>query len=284
MNKLSEFTIEANPESVDKEKAAIFLDNGVNRISIGIQSFSNTKLKKLGRIHDGLCAEKSVKLAHESGFKNISIDMIFGVREETLKDWKIELEKAANLPIKHISCYSLDCRKLECGSEKAARMYEYAIDFLSGKGFKQYEISNFAKDGFCCAHNLNYWDNSPYIGLGPSAVSYIDGVRKENTVNISDYIKMVKSRKPAVVLIDNLNKIDHAKETAAVKIRTMEGINFDWFGRKTGFDFLSLEKEVLPGLSEEGLIEYAQEPKAHSGIILSRKGILFCDIVSSAFL
>lgn len=142
-DKISEFTVEANPESVDEEKTVLLLDSGVNRISIGAQSFNDIKLKRLGRIHDSLQAEKAVVLAHKKGFKNISIDLIFGCVNETLEDWKKDLKYAAGLPVKHISCYALDNKKLQAGPEDAAKMYEYTIDYLSKKGFRQYEISNF---------------------------------------------------------------------------------------------------------------------------------------------
>lgn len=284
VDKSAEFTIELNPESIDPEKIDLFLENGINRISIGAQSFSNDKLNKLGRVHDRFCAEKAVKLALDGGFKNISIDMIFGVRGETLKEWKQDLGLATNLPVTHISCYSLDCEKLECGNKPAASMYEYAIDHLAAKDFKQYEISNFAKDGFCCRHNLNYWDNSDYIGLGPSAVSYAGGVREENVPDISDYINRARQGESVVSSSDHLEKIERARETAAVKIRTMEGINFGWFMKNTGFDFLELEKKALSELIEEGLLEYVKDAKAQIGVRVTRKGILFCDIVSSALL
>ena len=259
------------------------LERGVNRISIGAQSFDDAKLKKLGRIHDGSCAKSCIESAHKKGFKNISADLIFGVCKETLKDWKKDLKIAASLPLKHISCYALDYRKLEA-REGAAGMYEYAMDYLPEKGFKQYEISNFSKDGLACRHNLSYWNNDPYIGLGASAVSYIGGRREENMPDISGYIKRVKTGHTAIASSERLDKVRRAGETAAVKIRTMEGIDFGWFRIKTGLDFLKLEEEALPRLLEEGLIEYTADKGVRAGVRLTRRGILFCDIVSSAFL
>jgi oxygen-independent coproporphyrinogen-3 oxidase len=284
VDKFSEFTVETNPESLDEEKAALFLDSGVNRISIGIQSFNDANLKRLGRIHDSLFAKKAVLFTHKEGFENISIDLIFGIRQGKFEDWKKDLEEAVSLPIKHISCYSLDCKRLEAEEEETVDMYEYAVDFLSDNGFRQYEVSNFALDGYMCLHNLNYWNNDPYIGLGPSAVSYINGRRAENTNDVVDYIRRAGSGETVITSSENLKEIDSAKETAAVKIRTMEGIDFEWFRKKTGFDFLDIEKDALPKLLEEGLVEYLKDKHAFSGVALSREGVLFCDIVSSAFL
>ncbi len=312
MDKISEFTIEANPDSIDEEKLMLFLDNGVNRISIGTQSFNDAKLKRLGRIHDGVCARKAAVLAHKKGFKNISIDLIFGVRRETFEDWKKDLEESIGLPVKHISCYGLDHKELEAEEEDSARMYEYAMDFLSDEGFRQYEISNFAKDGFLCRHNLAYWSNDPYLGVGPSAVSYKEGTREENVPGVVDYIRRAEAGGTVVSSGEKLDDEALAKETAALKIRTMEGIDFEWFKKKTGFDFQELERGVLQRLLEDGLIEYMKpgasirpseipprlsplskmrfwgggikDKRGFSGVVLSRKGILFCDIVSSAFL
>jgi oxygen-independent coproporphyrinogen-3 oxidase len=284
MDRSSEFTIEANPESLSAEKLDLFLDNGVNRISIGIQSFNDTKLKMLGRIHDDKSGKKAVALAHKKGFRNISIDLIFGVCQEKPESWKKDLKCAADLPVKHISSYCLDCKKIETKEEEAADMYEYAMDFLNKKGFRQYEISNFTKDGYASRHNLNYWNNDPYIGLGPSAVSYIGGKREENTADIADYLKRFSRGEPLTESIEKLKDTDSAKETAAIKIRTMEGIDFKWFKDKTGLDFQSLEQAALPKLLEDGLVEYIKTKDGFSAVALTCKGILFCDIVSSAFL
>jgi len=261
---------------------SLLFDRGVNRISIGAQSFDDAKLKRLGRIHDSSRAKRCIESAHKKGFKNISLDLIFGVREETLKDWKRDLKVAVGLPVKHISCYALDCKELEA-SDGAAELYEYTMDYLPQKGFVQYEISNFSKDGYACKHNLNYWNNDPYAGLGPSAVSYIGGKREENIPDILRYIKNARSGRTVVFSGEKLDKVRRAKETAALKIRTMEGIDFEWFRQKTGMGLLKLEKEELPRLMEESLIEYIINKDTRAGVRLTRKGILFCDIVSGAF-
>jgi oxygen-independent coproporphyrinogen III oxidase len=273
------------------------LDEGVNRISIGVQSFENSKLKRLGRLHDGPCALEAVAKAQKSGFKNIGIDLIFGVWDETVPAWKNDLRIAADLPIAHISCYGLTYEPgapikeyVKNGSitpldeEASADMYDLAISYLADKGFEQYEISNFSKPGFQCRHNYTYWNNDPYASLGPSAVSYADGVRMENVPDVFKYIDKVKSGLQPVGSSEKLSPLNRAKETAAIKIRTMEGISFDWFRKKTGFELPDLEREALPKLIEYGLIEQSNSFLPSKGVHLTRKGILLCDTVSSAFL
>lgn len=292
-----EFTIEVNPESFSKKSAELFLENGINRLSIGLQSFDQQKLRKLGRIHDAKKAQEAVYLAKNSGFKNISIDLIFGVWDEEFPDWKKELQKAVSLPVKHISVYSLTYEKstplskiLKKGlikpleDEAVARMYEYAVDFLEERGFRQYEVSNFAQKGYMCRHNFSYWKNEPYIGLGPAAVSYIEGRRKRNAPDTQKYIAKVKRNEELLVFQEKLSPESSARETSALKIRTSEGINLGWFSQKTGFDFLRLQKEPLTKLLDEGLIEYKRNNAAPDSVCLSKKGFLFCDIVSSELL
>jgi oxygen-independent coproporphyrinogen-3 oxidase len=173
---------------------------------------------------------------------------------------------------------------LPLDSDVTSEMYETAIDVLSLRGFKQYEISNFAKAGYESKHNMNYWDNNPYMGLGPSAFSYIDGVRSRNVSNVKEYVERFNAGKVLTDFSEKLSPIKSAKETAAVKIRTKEGIDFDWFSDKTGFDFCDLEKKALPKLIEDGLIKYKWAGDKQTGICLKRKGFLFCDTVSSALL
>ncbi|MDP3785936.1 MAG: radical SAM family heme chaperone HemW [Candidatus Omnitrophota bacterium] len=292
-----EFTIEANPESLDREKLGLFLDRGVNRLSIGTQSFTDEKLQKLGRSHTAEEAAKAMDISRKAGFNNINIDLIFGVWGESVAEWKSELKKAVQSGARHISCYSLTYEEntalisakntgkiLPLDEEVVAQMYGYTLDYLPGQGFGHYEVSNFAKKSHRCRHNLNYWDNNLYIGLGASAVSYLDGIRKTNVSDIKEYIKKVKAGEDPAASSEKLSDIDRAKETAAVKIRTKEGIDFRWFSEKTGFDFCGLEKDVLPVLVEKGLIEYKKENKHCPGTQLTKKGFLFSDTVSSELL
>lgn len=288
----AEFTIEVNPESVDKERLGLFIEKGINRISIGVQSFDDKKLKILGRQHNAAQALKAIELSKKAGFNNINIDMMFGVSGEDLKAWQSELAKAAVSGVQHISCYSLSYEKdtpfFKMKEEKAvaplddetlADMYGCAVSYLSRMGFERYEVSNFSKPGFRCMHNLNYWDNNSYIGIGPSAVSYIDGVRSENIRGVKEYINRHEKNIDLNISMEELLPVQRAKETAAIKIRTKDGINYDWFKNQTGFDFLETEKEALERLMEQGLIEYDKKD-----IRLTDKGFLFADTVSAGFL
>lgn len=296
----TEFTMELNPESVDQEKLKLFIEKGVNRISIGVQSFDDKKLKALGRIHNVKQAVEAIKLSKNLGFKNISIDMIFGVDGEDLKAWQAELENASGFDIQHISSYSLSYEKstplfkmrenksiTPIEDEVMAEMYQYAMFYLPGKGFNHYEVSNFSKPGFECRHNLNYWDNNSYIGLGPSAVSYIKGVRSENVRDAEEYIDRYEKGVSIIAYSENLSGVRMAKETAAVKIRTKQGIDYGWFKIKTGFDFDDiLEKGGLDELFKDNLLEHRidKATREKAGIMLTEKGFLFSDTVSAAFL
>lgn len=292
-----EFSIEANPESLNGEKLDLFLDEGVNRLSIGVQSFSDVKLKKLGRTHNAKKAIDAVTLSKKKGFDNLNIDLIFGSPEETFSDCMVEFKRAVELPVAHISCYCLtyekgtpifDAKKrgkiIPADEDHSARMYSYAMEYLPAQGFKHYEVSNFAKKGFECVHNLNYWSNNEYIGFGVSAVSYLDGVRRRHVTDIMKYIKKTTDGESTVVSAERLAGERRGKETAAVKIRTAEGISFNWFKKKTGYDFLRIEADAVRRLSDAGLIRDKKTRGAGSGIALTKKGFLFCDTVSSGLL
>ncbi len=293
-----EFTVEANPESLDDRRIKILLDSGVNRLSVGVQSLRDGKLKKLGRLHNAGRARESVELAAKGGFSNISIDLIFGAWGERQEDWRSEVEEALALPVKHMSCYSLSYEKgtllfkalldktirpIEDGL--ASEMYEAAIDSLSRRGFRQYEISNFAKPGgYECRHNISYWKNNSYIGLGASAVSYIDGVRAKNVSSVPEYIKRYKFGVSLIESSEKLSSVSRAKETAAIKIRTRDGIDFKWFSQKTGYDLLKLDHDAVTDMLSKDFIRYKREGARLTGVALKRRGYLFCDTVSAAFL
>jgi len=290
-----EWTIEANPESLDEEKARLCLERGVNRISIGLQSLRDDKLKKLGRIHSCRQAISAVRLAEKAGFKNISIDLIFGVEGESVKEWKQELKQAVSLPVKHISVYSLTYEKgtplykqlkkkkiTPLDDSITAKMHELSVDCLRKQGLERYEVSNFAKPGFSCRHNFNYWENNSYIGLGACAASYEKGVRKRYTEDVKSYISL--PLKSAVVFQEKLSPLKRAKETAALKIRTKEGIDFNWFKKQSGFDLLKVEAEGLKQALRDRLVRYRKKGSISTGVCLTEKGFLFCDTVCSGFL
>ena len=297
--KAAEITFEMNPDSLDDEKIGLLIDNGINRISVGAQSLSDDKLKKLGRPHDSRQVRETLDVLCKHGLTNVGIDLMFGVCGEGIKDWEKELKEAVSLPIKHISVYSLTYEKgtpyfakviskeiipLEDGY--TAAMYEKAIDFFNNERFLQYEVSNFAKRGYECAHNMNYWENGCYIGVGASAVSYINGKRKKNIVDIEEYIKRVNEGADTAVSTEVLSPLERAKETAALMIRRKKGIIFSEFKKTAGFSFfdIGLIFSDLENMENEGLITIVREKNFPISISLTRKGFLFADTVSGYFL
>lgn len=293
----AEYTVEANPESMSDALVRLLVRYGVNRMSIGVQSLDDRKLKNLGRLHDAKKARECVRMASGAGISNISIDLIFGVWGESPDGWRREVEEAVKLPVTHISAYSLTYEKgtplfdavtnksiVPLGDGLASEMYETAIDLLGLRGFKQYEISNFAKEGFRCRHNINYWENGPYEGVGASAVRYSAGVRAKNISDLKEYIKRYESGRALAGSTEKLSPIRRARETAAVKIRTRDGIDFRWFRERTGYDLEKISRAAIADLLDKGLIKYKREGDSATGIVLKRRGVLCCDTVSSSLL
>jgi oxygen-independent coproporphyrinogen-3 oxidase len=201
MSKGCEVTIELYPEYIEGEQIKAYLKAGINRLSIGLQSTDNEDLKRLSRRYTYEEFLDKYKIIKTLGFKDVGVDLIFGYPEHTLKKWEDSLELITNLDIQHISCYSLEIEegtpyfnlfesdKLNLPTEISNRkMYHYTCKYLGKKGFKQYEISNFAKDGYECRHNLNFWNYEDYLGLGAGAYSRVDNTKSNNPENIQEYI------------------------------------------------------------------------------------------------
>lgn len=228
-----EISVEANPGTVNASKIEGLLSLGVNRMSLGIQSFNDSELKTLGRVHTAAEALEVSGLVKSSGVKNFSVDLMYGIPGQTMKTWEETLSKTVELSPSHISSYELTPEErtplwqlirdnaLRMPEEgPALDMYNYAIDFLQGRGYEHYEISNYALPGYRCFHNLNYWDRGEYIGAGAGAHSFIHGVRSQNTGDIKTYI-------------DSLSN-DIVPETETVKISAEEALK--------EFIFLGLRK------------------------------------------
>lgn len=196
----AEISMECNPNSVTSEYLKDLFRSGVNRLSFGVQSFNDTELLSLGRLHSSAEALAAVYSAEKAGFENISADLMLAVGGQTMKSLSRSLETAANLPLKHISAYML---KIEEGTplsgdaeycksipddDETADMYLYAVEYLASRGFEQYEISNFAKVGFECKHNLKYWRGEEYYGIGPAAHSFADGERRYCPKDIQSFL------------------------------------------------------------------------------------------------
>ncbi len=207
----AEITLETNPGTVSLDKLKVFRNTGINRISIGIQSFDNNDLKFLTRIHNSETAISTVNYAADAGFENISLDLIFNLPGQSKKKWIKNLEQAVKLPIKHISTYSLilergtilnkmvlDGKVKIADEDYDAELYQTTIDFLTSNGFNQYEVSNFTKPGFECIHNNAYWHYTEYFGFGTSAHSFIDGKRWWNLSSLKMYIDKIEQSGNAI--------------------------------------------------------------------------------------
>lgn len=235
----AEITLEANPDDLSLEYFIELGKIGVNRLSMGIQSFDDQQLKAINRRHTAESALNSVKIAKQAGFDNISIDLIFGLPEQNLESWKKQVDKAMTLDVQHISAYGLIYEKntplwrqmksgkvIPADDETALEMYDYLVETCSGNGFEQYEISNFSKPGFRSKHNSSYWKQVPYLGIGPSAHSYDLHSRQWNISSIYQYCKNIL-KDGAYFEKEILLEKDKYNDTVMVSLRTMEGINLD---------------------------------------------------------
>lgn len=243
----AEITIEANPATIDKDKLKSLKDAGINRISIGVQSFDSGMLKALGRIHSANDARRAVNDARLAGFDNISIDLMFSLPGQTLETWAQDLRAAVSLDISHISCYGL---KIEQGTpfysknikplneELDRAMYLAAIELLDKNGFEQYEISNFARDKKYSKHNLCYWKCKEYIGLGAGAHSYTDGERYSNTKDLCEYIQKIRRGQSVKENSIILTERDVLVEQLIMGMRLCEGVN------KSIFEKLNCQNKI----------------------------------------
>lgn len=245
----AEFTVESNPATTDAEKYKMLKDNGVNRLSIGVQSFNDTELLSLSRIHSSKQAIESVYTAKESGFNNISIDLMEGIPGQSLKSLEHSLLKAVSLGVRHISVYSLILEEgtpfyknpPDLPSEDEERdMYRFTKEYLKSMGFEHYEISNYAEKGFESRHNIKYWTREPYYGFGAGAHSFYGGVRYENIKDIKGYISAANKLADSEAISEYLGEYE----------RFMLG-----FRLLGGFDTRGHFKEKISKLVSEGLVK-----------------------------
>ena len=281
-NSFEEVTIECNPDDITLSYAKI-LKKYANRISLGIQTFNNDQLKLINRRHNAEEAIRAVDIIKEVGISNISIDLIFGFPKETLTDWLFDIDQAIKLNVQHVSAYSLmfeegtklyhllKKKKIEQISEElSVEMYDVLIDKLSEAGLAQYEISNFAKPGFESRHNSSYWNETPYLGVGPSAHSYNLLTRSWNVSNVSQYIKSIsKDILPfEEELIDDITRYNDLVTTA---LRTKKGILLNTLQG----DFSRYILEQSSGFIKEGMIMKTTDNR----LALTRKGYYVSDAI-----
>jgi oxygen-independent coproporphyrinogen III oxidase len=288
----AEWTVEANPGTLDAAKADVLAEAGVNRVSLGAQSFRPESLRVLERHHGRDEVKRAVEIVGPR-FPRWSLDLIFGVPGSSLADWKSDLEIAIGLGPAHLSCYGLVFEKgtplwkqrehgeVQALDEELERaMYETTIARLSGLGLGMYEISNFARPGHESRHNLVYWANEAYFGFGVGAARYLRGVRSVNTRELPAYLRRIEAGEPATGPSEELTPEERARETAVLMLRrTAIGLDRADFRRRTGFDVDALAGPAIERYSKIGYLE-----DDGGRLRLSHEGVFVADRVMAAFL
>lgn len=261
-----EFTIETNPNSLDSKKLDDYLSSGINRFSIGAQSFNDNLLKKIGRIHNKKQIISSIELLKEKNIENFSLDLMLGLPDQNLKDIEDSLRYIEDLNPKHISYYSLILEENTymyknrnlfnfASDTEDRKMYHYLLKSLDDLNFKQYEISNFAKDGYESRHNLRYWRLKNYLSFGMSAASNIENIRFKNTENFDEYFSSLKDHSFPIEDFEILDKIDRINEYIIMALRLNKGLNIDEFNKKFDEDFFKSYKKEFDKNTKLGLIK-----------------------------
>lgn len=264
ISKDAEITLEANPDDLFPEKLKALYQIGINRFSIGIQSFFDEHLQFMNRSHNALQAQQCIQDAREAGFRHLSIDLIFGYPQLSDDQWKRNIEIALSTGVTHISCYGMtvepktslewQIRKRKApdiSSDQSAAQYEYLIVALIDAGFEHYEISNFAQPGHRAIHNSNYWNGKKYVGIGPSAHSFNGDTRQWNVANNSLYVRGVKTG-AQVAEVEKLSREQRINESIMIQLRRMEGIDLIRLKTEmTANEFQLFEQETETFLSEQ---------------------------------
>ena len=289
----AEITIEVNPGTVNKSKLSAYMNSGINRLSVGLQSANNELLKKIGRIHSLEDYEKTINLAQKVGFKNINTDIIIGLPDQTIYDVENAINKVVSLGINHISIYSLiveentkmeqmlNSKKYSLPDEEMERyMYWFAKRKLEDEGFNHYEISNFAKEGMQSKHNMDCWNQKEYLGFGSAAASYENKVRYKNIEAVNSYIKNIEenSLEKNLRIEEKQTEIDEMNEFMILGLRKIKGVDVIRFKNKFLKSPFKVYKEKLKKLFDEGLIFVAPNV-----IRLTDKGLDLANIVWEEF-
>jgi oxygen-independent coproporphyrinogen-3 oxidase len=287
----TEFSVEANPGTFDADKLAVLADHGVNRVSLGAQSFQPHLLRALDRDHTHADVARAVELGRQRGVE-VSLDLIFGVPGQSPDDWRRDLEQALSLEPDHVSTYGLTYEKgtplwkrrqrgevRPVDEEAELAMYVAAMDLLEAAGFEHYEISNFARPGRRCRHNEVYWANHAYFGFGMGAARYINGRREVNTRDLRTYLRRALAGEPLAFQAEELGPEERARETLAVQLRRAEGINRLALREQTGFDL-----DVLAGLPLARHIEWGLVCDYGEWVCLTRQGKCVADVVIAGLL
>ena len=309
-----EWTIECNPATVSRDKARLWRDHGVNRISLGVQSLDETLLDRLGRIHSRQAVFQSVDLIRSAGFTNLNLDLMFAIPGQTMAAWQRTLDESLALGSEHLACYEVTYEddtplfaqlkngEVTVDEDLACAMYEELVDRAGQQGFARYEVSNFAREvpvgteppgikadagmveagevpGYACRHNVNYWRGGSFHGLGPSASGYVDGARTKNWSNTTLYCEQLEQGRRAFQSCETLPPKQRAGEIAAFGLRMAAGWPFERFRHITGFDL----EENWRGEIEE-LVAQGWGWRDNSRFRLTNAGMSFADAAAERFL
>lgn len=299
-----EFTVEANPDDISPEWLEAMSRTGVNRISMGVQTFHDGHLKLLRRRHNSERAIQAVHLCQEHGFRNISIDLIYGLPEQTLEEWKADVAQAIALNVQHLSAYALiyeentalwrmreQNKVQEADEELSLSMFEYLITELKNNGFEHYEISNFGLPGFHSRHNSSYWNDTPYLGCGASAHSFIGMERMYNTANIDQYIKdIMRCREEnlpykEVCHCEVLDRYEHYNDRIITSLRTAAGLDLEKLEQDFGTELKNYCLKMAAPHLKENTLQITEENGHPQGVLkLSHRGLFLSDGIMSDLL
>jgi oxygen-independent coproporphyrinogen-3 oxidase len=274
------------------DKLKLLRESGVNRLSLGVQSFQDARLKALNRNHDAASSREGFIMARAAGFDNINLDLIFGLPDQSLEDWSKTLDCALAWQPEHLSLYCLQveegtalARQIGSGrvhapdSDLAADMFCLADEKLGENGFEHYEISNYARAGRRSRHNLTYWLNQPYLGFGAGAHSYFRGVRYSNLLNPAEYIKRLERGEPVTATSEVVSREVEIGDTLMLGLRLEDGIVFEDFRARFGEDVRDMHAATIAQLQEWGLMRVDSERMR-----LTRRGSLLSNQVLWRFL
>ena len=288
VEKSAEITLEANPDDITVEKANAWKNIGINRLSLGVQSFHEEDLKWMNRAHSAEQSLKSIEMVQAAGFSNLTIDLIYGTPTLTDQKWKANVDLAISLNIPHLSCYALTVeartalqkmisqnKMHEVDAEQQARQFLLLIQWMEANGYEQYEISNFARPGMRSRHNTSYWQQKKYLGLGPSAHSFNIDSRQWNIANNALYISSLMNGLPATE-IETLTPSQRLNEYIMTSLRTSEGMDLRFVSNNFGKQaMLDLEKQLNKFEKNGNLVRSGEI------IRLTRDGKLFADGIAS---
>lgn len=288
-----EITVEVNPGTITFEDFLNYRRGGINRVNIGVQSFQEENLKFLARIHSAQDAVATIHQAREAGFKNIGLDLIYGIPGQTKGSWRQDLEKAMTFNPEHLSCYMLSYEPgtpmdksrqngyfKPMSDKQIGHLFQMMLDLLLVRGYVQYEISNFARSkSLRSRHNQKYWSFAPYIGLGPSAHSFVEPMRYWNQSSLLRYLKDLSEGRLPVLDQEVLSKDQMMIEALYLGFRKTEGLNTHGFDRKFGTSFYGIFEKTIDDFQQKGLLEFTPDR-----CILTRKGMLFLDSIVLSFI